>query len=56
MIVSSLYSILSTLIINLIIDRKFQKAEDQEIQEKYNKRIPQAVRKANDARKGGKTK
>ena len=56
MIVSSLYSILSTLIINLIIDRKFRKAEEQEIQEKYNKRIPQAVRKASDARKGGKTK
>ena len=55
MIVSSLYSILSTLIINWIIDRRFRKAEDQEIQEKYNKRIPQAVRKANDARKGGKT-
>ncbi len=56
MIVSSLYSILSTLVINLIIDRKFRKAEDQEIQEKYNKRIPQAARKASDARKGGKTK
>ena len=56
MIVSSLYSILSTLVINLIIDRKFRKAEDQEIQEKYNKRIPQAARKVSDARKGGKTK
>lgn len=56
MIISSLYSILSTLIINLIIDRKFRKVEEQEIQDKYNKRIPQAARKASDARKGGKTK
>ena len=56
MIISSLYSVLSTLIINLIIDRKFRKVEEQEIQDKYNKRIPQAARKASDARKGGKTK
>lgn len=56
MIVSSLYSILSTLIINLIVDRKFQKVQEQEIQDKYNQRIPQAARKANDVRKGGKTK
>lgn len=56
MIVSSFYSILSTLIINLIVDRKFQKVQEQEIQDKYNQRIPQAARKANDVRKGGKTK
>ena len=56
MIVSSLYSILRTLIINLIVDRKFQKVQEQEIQDKYNQRIPQAARKANDVRKGGKTK
>ena len=32
MIVSSLYSILSTLIINLIVDRKFQKVQEQDRQ------------------------
>lgn len=44
MIVGNIYNILSTLTINLIIDRKFRKLEEREIQEKYNKRIPQAVR------------
>lgn len=54
MIVSSLYGIVSTLLINFFIDRKFAKIQEQEIQEKYNKRIPQAGRPTNDARKGGK--
>ena len=44
MIIGNIYNILSTLTINLIIDRKFRKLEEREIQEKYNKRIPQAVR------------
>ena len=54
MIVSSLYGIASTLLINFFIDRKFAKIEEQEIQEKYNKRIPQTGRTQNDTRKGGK--
>ena len=54
MIVSSLYGIASTLIINFFIDRKFAKIEEREIQEKYNKRIPQAAKKNSDTRNGGK--
>lgn len=46
MIVSNLFGILSTVLINLIIDRKFAKIEEKEIQEKYSKRIPQASRAA----------
>lgn len=56
MIVSNLYSIISTLLINLVIDARFKKKEELEIQEKYNQRIPQSARKADSARKGGKTK
>ena len=56
MIASSFYGIVSTLLINLVIDRKFHAIEEREIQEKYNKRIPQAVRKTDDARNGGKKK
>lgn len=56
MITSSFYGIVSTLLINLVIDRKFHAIEEREIQEKYNKRIPQAVRKTDDARNGGKKK
>ncbi len=54
MIVSSLYGIVSTLLINFFIDRKFAKIEEREIQEKYNKRIPQAVKKNGETRNGGK--
>ena len=43
MIVSSVYNVVSTLIINAIIDRKFRKQEEQEILAKYNKRVPQAA-------------
>ena len=56
MIVSSFYGIASTLLINFFIDRKFNAIEEREIQEKYNKRIPQAARKTDDARNGGKKK
>lgn len=55
MVVSNLYSIVSTLLINFFIDKKFKKIEEQEIQEKYNKRIPQANRPA-DGKSGGKKK
>lgn len=41
MITSSVYNVVSTLIINAIIDRRFRKREEQEIQDKYNKRLPQ---------------
>ena len=43
MITSSIYNVVSTLIINAIIDRRFRKKEEQEIQEKYNKRVPHAA-------------
>lgn len=55
MVVSNIYSIISTLLINFFIDRKFKKIEEREIQEKYNKRIPQAV-KPGDGNSGGKKK
>lgn len=55
MVTSNVFGILSTLLINFFIDRKFKKLEEQEIQEKYNKRIPQAVRPA-DGKIGGKKK
>ncbi len=42
MITSSVYNVVSTLIINAIIDRRFRKREEQEIQDKYNKRLPHA--------------
>ena len=41
MITSSVYNVVSTLIINAIIDRRFRKREEQEIIGKYNKRVPQ---------------
>lgn len=56
MITSNVFGILSTLTINFFIDRKFRKIEEQEIQEKYNKRIPQSARKTADTRNGGKKK
>lgn len=55
MVVSNIFGIVSTLLINFFIDRKFKKIEEQEIQEKYNKRIPQANRAA-DGKSGGKKK
>ena len=55
MVVSNIFGIVSTLLINFFIDRKFKKLEEQEIQEKYNKRIPQANRPA-DGKSGGKKK
>ncbi len=57
MITSNLFGILSTVLINLIIDAKFKKIEEREIQEKYNKRIPQGYRtQKEEPRKGGKKK
>ncbi len=56
MIVSNIFSIASTLLINFFIDRKFKRIEEQEIQEKYNKRIPQTARNTDNVRKGGKAK
>lgn len=58
MITSNIFGIISTLCINLVIDAKFRKIEEKEIQEKYNKRIPQAVRNTNEnaKRNGGKKK
>lgn len=53
MITSNLFGILSTVVTNFFIDKKFARAEEREIQEKYNKRIPQAARKT-DERNGGK--
>lgn len=55
MITSNLFGILSTVVTNFFIDKKFAKAQELEIQEKYNKRIPQAARKT-DERNGGKKK
>ena len=57
MIVSNLFGIVSTVLINIVIDSKFKKIEEKEIQEKYNKRIPQAYRTSEEpiaAGKGGK--
>ncbi len=54
MIVSNLFGIVSTVLINLVIDKKFRKAEELEIQEKYNKRIPQAARAAGGREKDKK--
>ena len=56
MIVSNIFSILSTLGINFFIDRKFAKIEEQEILEKYNKRIPQSAKNPQKGMNGGKTK
>lgn len=56
MIVSNIISILSTLGINFFIDRKFAKIEEQEILEKYNKRIPQSAKNPQKGTNGGKTK
>ena len=56
MITGNIFSILSTVLTNFFIDRKFKKIEEQEIQEKYNKRIPQAARKEADGKSGGKKK
>ena len=43
MIVSSVFAILSSLITNFVIDRKFKKLEEKELQEKYNRRIPHSA-------------
>lgn len=40
MIISNLFGILSTVLINLVIDSKFKKIEEREIQEKYQRRVP----------------
>ncbi len=56
MVVGNIYNILSTVVINLIIDRKFRKIEEREIQEKYNKRIPHAAHNGTYVRNGGKKK
>ena len=56
MITGNIFSILSTVLTNFFIDRKFKKIEEQEIQEKYNKRIPQAARKETKGKSGGKKK
>ena len=56
MITSNIFSIISTLAINFVIDKKFAKIEEQEIQEKYNKRIPQSARRPDNGRNGGKKK
>ena len=56
MSVSNIFSILRTLGINFFIDRKFAKIEEQEILEKYNKRIPQSAKNPQKGTNGGKTK
>ncbi len=56
MITSNVFGIISTLLINFFIDRKFRKLEEKEIMEKYNKRIPQGARKESDRQDGGKRK
>ena len=48
MITSSLFGVLSTVLINLVIDSKFKKIEEKEIQEKYNKRIPRSAQQSAD--------
>ena len=40
MIISSVWGIVSTLVINYFINRKYKKLEEKELQEKYNRRIP----------------
>ena len=55
MVTSNVFGILSTVTTNFFIDRKFKKIEEREIQEKYNKRIAQSVKKP-DERSGGKKK
>lgn len=55
MVTSNVFGILSTVTTNFFIDRKFKKIEEREIQEKYNKRIPQSVKRP-DERSGGKKK
>ena len=40
MIISSVWGILSTLVINYFINKKYKKLEEKELQEKYNRRIP----------------
>ena len=63
MITSSIYNIISTLLINYFIDKKFSKEQDKEIQEKYNRRIPgktqiqtqtKAKSKSKEKQNGGK--
>lgn len=44
MIISSVFGIVSSLLINLFIDKKFKKLEEKELQEKYNRRIPQSAK------------
>ena len=44
MIVSSVFGILSSLGTNFIIDKKYKKLEEKELQEKYNRRIPQSAK------------
>ena len=41
MIVSSIFGIISSVGTNIIIDKRFKKLEEKELQEKYNRRIPQ---------------
>lgn len=40
MIISSVWGIVSTLVINYFINKKYKKLEEKELQEKYNRRIP----------------
>ena len=53
MITSSIYNVLSTLLINYFIDKKFRKEEDKEIQEKYNRRVSGKT-KTTEKQNGGK--
>ncbi len=53
MITSNVFGILSTVAINLIIDKKFSKQEEQELRDKYVKRIP-SYEKKKDGDRGDK--
>ena len=44
MIVSSVFGILRSIGTNFIIDKKYKKLEEKELQEKYNRRIPQSAK------------
>lgn len=52
MIISSVWTILSTLAINYFINKKYKKLEEKELQEKYNRRIP--YRNASDYKRSNK--
>lgn len=56
MITGNIFSILSTVLTNFFIDKKFNKMQEKEIQEKYNKRIPQAAKQTDGGKSGGKQK